>query len=106
MAVALSLLFFRFRENVWEAPRLLEPGKIYEYSINMMATSNLFKKGHRIRVHITSSNFPQWDRNPNTGHVQGMDDEIETAEQTIYHNARCPSHVLLPVVPEGANRGN
>ena len=89
----------RFRESIWEPPRLLEPGKVYEYSIDLMATSNVFLKGHRIRVHITSSNFPLWDRNPNTGHEQAMDAELQVAQQTIYHNEEYPSHILLPVVP-------
>ena len=90
----------RFRESIWEPPRLLEPGKIYEYTINLHATSNVFVRGHRIRVHVTSSNFPMWDRNPNTGHEQGVDAEIEVAEQTIYHSREHPSHILLPVIPE------
>ncbi len=89
----------RFRESIWEPPRLLEPGKIYEYTIDLLATSNVFLKGHRIRVHITSSNFPMWDRNPNTGHDQGVDVEIAVAEQTIYHDQARPSHILLPVIP-------
>ena len=90
----------RFRESIWEPPRLLEPGRIYEYTINLHATGNVFLKGHRIRVHVTSSNFPMWDRNPNTGHEQGVDAEIEVAEQTIYHDRQHPSHILLPVIPE------
>ena len=89
----------RFRESIWERPQLLEPGKIYEYTIDLLATSNVFLKGHRIRVHITSSNFPMWDRNPNTGHEQGVDAEIAVAEQTIYHEQAHPSHILLPVIP-------
>ena len=90
----------RFRESIWEPPRLLEPGKVYEYTIDLHATSNVFLKGHRIRVHVTSSNFPMWDRNPNTGHEQGVDAELKVAEQTIYHDREHPSHILLPVIPE------
>ena len=89
----------RFRESIWEAPKLLVPGKIYEYTIELLPTSNVFLKGHGIRVHLTSSNFPLWDRNPNTGREQGMDAEIEVAQQTIYCNAKYPSHILLPVIP-------
>ncbi len=89
----------RFRESIWESPRLLEPEKIYEYTIELLPTSNVFLKDHCIRVHITSSNFPLWDRNPNTGHDQGMDDEIEIARQTVYHDRKYPSHILLPVIP-------
>jgi len=92
----------RFRESIWEPPRLLEPGEIYEYTIELLPTSNLFLRGHSIRVHITSSNFPLWDRNPNTGHPQGMDAEMRIAHQTIFHDRLHPSHILLPIIPKSA----
>ncbi len=82
-----------------EAPSLIEPGKAYEYEIDLWSTSNLFKKGHRIRLDVTSSNFPRWDRNPNTGHEFGADSELAVAHQTILHDAEHPSYVLLPIVP-------
>jgi putative CocE/NonD family hydrolase len=82
-----------------EAPSLIEPGKAYEYEIDLWATSNLFKKGHRIRLDITSSNFPRWDRNPNTGHAFGEDSELVIAHQTILHDAEYPSYITLPIVP-------
>jgi putative CocE/NonD family hydrolase len=82
-----------------EAPSLLQPGETYEYEIDLWATSNVFKKGHRIRLDITCSNFPRWDRNPNTGHDFGVDDELVVAHQTILHDAEHPSHVVLPIVP-------
>jgi uncharacterized protein len=81
-----------------EAPSLLQPGEIYEYEIDLWATSNVFKKGHRMRLDITSSNFPRWDRNPNTGHDFGVDAELVVAHQTILHDAEHPSHVVLPIV--------
>jgi uncharacterized protein len=81
------------------AEELIEPGKAYEYEIDLWATSNLFKQGHRIRLDVTSSNFPRWDRNPNTGHVFGEDDEVMVARQTILHDAAHPSYILLPLVP-------
>ena len=90
----------RFRESIWEPPCLLTPGKVEEYTINLMATANVFKKGHRIRVYITSSNFPMWDRNPNTGDEQGMSAKVITAEQTIYHSRKYPSHIMLPIIPQ------
>ncbi|HEV2579345.1 MAG TPA: CocE/NonD family hydrolase, partial [Ktedonobacteraceae bacterium] len=68
-----------------EAPSLIEPGTAYEYDIDLWATSNVFKAGHRIRVDITSSNFPRWDRNPNSGHAFGADSETVVAHQTILH---------------------
>jgi putative CocE/NonD family hydrolase len=78
---------------------LIEPGKVYEYEIDLWATSNLFKQGHRIRLDVTSSNFPRWDRNPNTGHAFGEDSEVVVAQQTILHDAAHPSYMLLPLVP-------
>ncbi|HZT99621.1 MAG TPA: CocE/NonD family hydrolase [Ktedonobacteraceae bacterium] len=82
-----------------EQPSLIEPGKVYEYEIDLWATSNVFKKGHCIRLDITSSNFPRWDRNPNTGHEFGADAEMAIANQTILHDAEHPSYVVLPIVP-------
>ena len=90
----------RFRESIWEPPCLLTPGKVEEYTIDLMATANVFKKEHRIRVHITSSNFPMWDRNPNTGDEQGMSAKVITAEQTIYHSRKYPSHIMLPIISQ------
>ncbi|GHO43224.1 CocE/NonD family hydrolase [Ktedonospora formicarum] len=82
-----------------EAPSLIEPGQAYEYEIDLWSTSNLFKQGHRIRVDITSSSFPRWDRNPNTGHDLGVDAEFAIAQQTILHDAEHPSSILLPIIP-------
>ncbi|GAC1484404.1 MAG: hypothetical protein NVS2B12_39280 [Ktedonobacteraceae bacterium] len=82
-----------------EQPSLIEPGKAYEYEIDLWATSNVFKAGHSIRLDITSSNFPRWDRNPNTGHDFGADDELAVAHQTIMHDRDHPSYVVLPIVP-------
>ncbi|GAC1436530.1 MAG: CocE/NonD family hydrolase [Ktedonobacteraceae bacterium] len=82
-----------------EKPSLLEPGKPYEYEINLWATSNVFKQGHRIRLDVTSSNFPRWDRNSNTGHDIGTDSELVVAQQTLLHDAEHASYVVLPLVP-------
>jgi uncharacterized protein len=81
-----------------EAPSLLEPGCAYEYVIDLWATSNVFLAGHRIRLQITSSSFPRWDRNPNTGHPFGADAELAVAWQTILHDVEHASRVVLPVV--------
>ena len=81
-----------------ETPSLIEPGKAYEYEIDLWATSNVFKAGHRIRLEVTSSNFPRWDRNPNTGHDFGTDTEMVVAHQTILHNAEHASYIVLPIV--------
>lgn len=82
-------------------PSLIEPHKAYAYDIDLWATSNLFQKGHRIRLDITSSNFPRWDRNPNTGHDFGTDgqQDLVIAQQTILHDAEHASYVTLPIIP-------
>jgi len=88
----------RYRHGM-DKPELLTPGSIERYEIDLWVTSNLFKKGHRIRVEISSSNFPRFDRNPNSGLPFGADTELLAATQTIYHNTEHPSHILLPVIP-------
>jgi predicted acyl esterase len=65
----------------------------------MAGTANVFQKGHRLRVLITSSDFPQFDRNPNTGEAFGVSDRIRVAMQTVHHSAAQPSAIVLPVVP-------
>ena len=67
----------------------------------MQPTSLVFKKGHRIRVDVSSSDFPHFDRNPNTGRPFGLDAEMRIANQTVYHDSRYPSHIVLPVIPAG-----
>lgn len=88
----------RYRESLEETSPI-EPGRVYEYEIAVWPTSNLFKAGHRIRLEISSSNFPHYDRNPNTGHPFGQDDEMRPAAQTIYHDVERPSHIVLPIMP-------
>ena len=61
-------------------------------------TSHVFKVGHRIRISITSSYFPLIDRNPNTGHPFGEDDELVRATQAIYHDEKHPSRIILPII--------
>ena len=93
----------RYRDfNSGAAPTLIEPGKAYEYIIDLWSTSNVFKQGHRIRLDVTSSNFPRWDRNPNTGHEPGVNSELVVAQQSILHDAAHPSFVLLPFIPINA----
>ena len=83
---------------------LLERECIYQYSIDLRATSNLFLSGHRIRVDISSSSFPHWDRNPNTDAPFGTVTlgQLQTATQTVFHDALHPSNIVLPVVPRSA----
>lgn len=91
----------RFREFL-SKPELIQPGKVYKYTINVWPTSNLFKKGHKIRLDISSSNFPMYDRNPNTGHEFGTDSnaDLVVADQTIYHSEYYPSNMRLPIIPD------
>ena len=80
---------------------LIQPGEVYEYAIDVWATSNVFKKGHRIRLEISSSNFPRFDRNANTGGDIGAGTRLVPALQTVFHDGEYPSHVTLPLVPRG-----
>ena len=93
-----GILRARYRESAARTA-LLAPGQPVEITIDVGATSNLFKAGHRIRLDISSSNFPRFDRNPNTGGVFGEDSELLTARQTVLHDAKHPSRLVLPVVP-------
>ena len=88
----------RYREG-GKAPKLLVEGQVYEYEIDLWVTANVFKKGHCLRLEVSSSNFPRFDRNPNTGHEFGMDSELRPARQTIHHTRAYASHLLLPVIP-------
>jgi len=89
----------RCRESFSE-PTLLDPGNVYEYRIEVGVTGNVFQKGHRVRLEISSSNFPRFDRNLNTGNTAATDTEMRRANQTIFHSEVFPSHVLLPVIPK------
>ena len=88
----------RYRDSM-ASPTLVEPGKAYCYTIDLWATSNVFKPGHRIRVEISSSNFPRFDRNTNTGNTIAEDTEFKPALQTVLHNEQHPSHIVLPIIP-------
>jgi uncharacterized protein len=90
----------RARYRGGDAPELLEPGRPYEFTIDLWATANVFKAGHRIRIDIASASFPRWNRNPNTGAPFGSGTELRPARQTILHDAAHPSHIVLPVVPK------
>jgi putative CocE/NonD family hydrolase len=88
----------RYRTSVRE-PSPINPGQVYRYDIDLWATSHVVKAGHSIRVDISSSNFPRFDRNPNTGAALGVDTRLESARQTVHHSAQYPSHITLPVIP-------
>ncbi|HEY7952582.1 MAG TPA: CocE/NonD family hydrolase [Solirubrobacteraceae bacterium] len=99
--LAEGILRARFREG-FEAACEVEPGRPYEYEIDLKATSNVFLRGHRIRLLLTSSSFPRFDRNAGTGARPGAvrEEDLRVAEQTVYHDAARPSALLLPVVPD------
>ena len=80
----------------------MTPGEVHPLTIRLYPTSNVFKKGHRIRVDISSSNFPRFDVNPNTGEPLNDHRRVQTAVNTVHHDAENPSHILLPV---SASRG-
>ena len=82
----------RINENISKT------GKIYEYEIDLWAASNVSLKGRKFMVEISSSIFPKFDRNPNTGSCFGMDAELKSAVQTIYCSSGYPSHIPLPVI--------
>jgi hypothetical protein len=99
MILTEGILRARYRNSFTEA-ELLTPGEVYEFRLNLWATANVFLPGHRIRLEVSSSNFPRFDRNSNTG----GDIRTETAEQyqpainVIFHEAAHPSHLILPVI--------
>ena len=96
--MAEGIMRARYRDGV-STPRPLLPGKAERFEIDLVGTSVAFLKGHRIRVHVTSSHFPQFDRNPNTGAPFGTTATVKVAQQAVYHDAERPSHILLPVIP-------
>jgi len=87
----------RYRESTAAAARL-EPGRVYKYAVDLWATSNLFKAGHRIRLYVSSSNFPRFDRNRNTGEPIATATRSVKARQTIYVDKDRPSALVLPVI--------
>ena len=87
----------RYRES-FASPSLIEQGRTYEYTIRVNPTGNLFRRGHRIRLDVSSSDFPNFDRNHNTGGDDYAESTLVTARQTIYHDRQRPSRVVLPVI--------
>ena len=93
-----GILRCRYRDS-FEAPTLMEPGRVYEITIEPFATCNLFRRGHRLRLDVSSSNFPKYDVNPNTGEPEGAARLTRIATNRIHLDPAHPSHVLLPIVP-------
>ena len=93
-----GILRVRYR-NDRSRQELMTPGEVYEVEVVLAPTSNLFVRGHRIRLDLSSSNYPRFDLNPNTGGPLGVSGRAVAADVTIHHDAGHPSHVVLPVVP-------
>jgi putative CocE/NonD family hydrolase len=94
-----GILRARYRDTVRRSS-LMEPGRQYQFTIDLVATSNLFQRGHRIRLEVSSSNFPRLDRNLNTGAPVAESSEPRIARQTVFHDSALPSHVLLPIISD------
>ena len=93
-----GILRCRYRDS-FEAPSMMQAGRIYQIEIEPFATANLFQAGHRIRLDISSSNFPKYDVNPNSGEPEGRAEHKRVATNRLYLDPAHPSHILLPIVP-------
>lgn len=94
-----GILRARYRTSLSE-PELMEPGQVYQLRVDLVATSNVFAAGHRIRLEVSSSNFPRFDRNTNTGGTIAGEGEqdLRTATNTVHHSTAHPSRLVLPVI--------
>jgi putative CocE/NonD family hydrolase len=98
--VSTGIVRARYRDGVDQPPRDITPGEVVKYAIRMKPTAVEFQPGHRIRVQVTSSDFPSYDRNHNTGVNQNFDAELKTARQTIHHGGARATCVVLPVISD------
>ncbi|MEO7652078.1 MAG: CocE/NonD family hydrolase, partial [Bryobacteraceae bacterium] len=96
--MASGILRARYRNSV-SRPEFLQPGKIYELQVDLIGTSNVFGKGHRIRLEVSSSDYPAFDRHLNTGDPFGTGVKAQIAHQAVFHSATSASYILLPVIP-------
>ena len=101
--IAEGIIRARYRDSR-EKPEMMTPGQVYKFTVDLWATSNVFKKGHVLRLEVSSSNFPRFDRNLNTGatrYIKTDDgpDQFVTATNVVLHDAEHPSAVILPIVP-------
>jgi putative CocE/NonD family hydrolase len=98
MNVTDGILRVRYRKS-WEKPEMLQPGEVAQITVSAFPMSNLFKAGHRIRLDVSSSNFPHFDVNPNTGAPEAKGLTRLVATNSLYVDRDRPSHVILPVIP-------
>jgi hypothetical protein len=89
----------RYR-NSQQTPDPMKPGETYKFTIDLWSTSNVFRRGHRLRLEISSSNFPRFDRNTNTGEDMAHATRLVSAVNTILHDKEHPSALILPIVPK------
>ena len=99
--VADGIVRARYRETLAKQT-LMQPGEVYAFTIEMYPTSLVFRRGHQIRLDISSSNFPRFDVNPNTGEPLNNNRRWAVAENIIYHDAAHPSYLLLPIISAGS----
>jgi putative CocE/NonD family hydrolase len=92
-----GILRVRYRDS-WERPSPMVPGEIYAITIELFPTSNLFASGHRLRLDISSSNFPHFDVNPNSGGPEGAMEHPRIATNRVFADAAHPSHIVLPII--------
>jgi putative CocE/NonD family hydrolase len=95
-----SITRMRYRNSL-ERAELMEPGQIYPVAIHLYPTANVFARGHRIRLDVSSSNFPRFDVNPNTGEPLQQHRRMIAADNTVFHEAGHASHIVLPIIPAG-----
>ena len=93
-----GILRARYRASR-ERAEPLQPGRVEKYAIDLGATANVFKAGHQLRLYVSSSNFPRFDRNLNTGEPVATGTRMVKAQQAVYHDADHPSALVLPVIP-------
>lgn len=98
MNLTYGIMRAQYREG-YENPKLLEPGETYEYDVKLNPVGVLLKPGQKLRLYVASSDFPNFDRNHNTGTPYWEDEELRVAHQTVFHSADKPSHLILPVIP-------
>ena len=97
MLVTDGILRARYRES-FSKPEFMKAGEIYKIEVDLWSTSLIFNKGHRVRIAVSSSNFPRFDANPNSGKFSWEEGERRVAHNTVYLSAAHPSHVTLPVI--------
>ncbi len=98
MSVCDGILRARYRESLMRAT-LLTPDEVNRFEVDLWSTAQVFKAGHRLRIHVTSSDFPRYDRNLNTGGPFGTEAQSTVAVNTVFHDAGRPSHLSLPILP-------